>query len=71
MRLYELKSLPFTPEASYPGNIGIMEIIKFNQIASQDEKKLFKRLVALGQTKQAWDLIQAVTGVRLHGKEFA
>lgn len=57
-------------EASYPGNIGAMEVMKFFQIADEKQKELFKNLVANGKKKLAWKLIQDVTGVKLQGKEF-
>jgi len=57
-------------EASYPGNIGMMELAKFFQSASADQKQLFNQLLEKGKKGLAWKLIQDVTGVRLHGKEF-
>ena len=57
-------------EASYKGNIGIMEITKFFQLASDSDKSLFKEYVKQNLTKKAWDLVQRVTGVKLQGKEF-
>lgn len=73
MRLYEFTTTRPTSEASYPGNIGIMELIKFNKIASGTQKNLFKKLASLGRDHEAWDLIQKVTGVKLHqvDNEFA
>jgi hypothetical protein len=57
-------------EASYPGNIGIMEVARFFQTATDDEKSQFRRLVAQGDQRQAWQLIQQVTGVQLQGQQF-
>lgn len=59
-----------TGEASYPGNIGAMEVMKFFQIADDKQKKLFKDLVAKGKKGLAWKLIQDTVGVKLQGKEF-
>lgn len=58
-------------EASYVGNIGIMELVKFNQKAADAEKKMLRRLVDAGLTTQAWALVQQVTGVKLVGNEFS
>lgn len=53
-------------EASYAGNIGIMELIKFKQKASQEEKKQFDDHVKNNRHKEAWHMVQKVTGVKLH-----
>ena len=57
-------------EASYLGNIGMMEVAKFFNIATPEEKTIFKQLMSMGEKSKAWQLIQQVTGVKLHGKEF-
>lgn len=57
-------------EASYDGNIGAMEMFKFYQVASVEDKKLLKQLIAADKRGLAWQLIQRVTGVKLKGKEF-
>ena len=57
-------------EAAYKGNIGAMEMFKFYSKASDNEKMLLKKLIAAGQDRNAWRLIQKVTGVKLVGKEF-
>jgi hypothetical protein len=53
-------------ELSYPGNIGIMELSKFFEIATPEQKAHFKQLKAAGKTKEAWKFMQTVTGVKLH-----
>lgn len=53
-------------EASYAGNIGIMELIKFKQKANDSQKKQFDQHVKNNKHKEAWDLVQHVTGVKLH-----
>ena len=58
-------------EAAYPGNIGIMELAKFFDIATLEEKTRFKQLMNVDEKNKAWKLIQKVTGVKLQGKEFA
>jgi hypothetical protein len=57
-------------EASYPDNIGMMEISKFFKIASKEEKKTLKDLIGKKKFKVAWNLIQRVTGVKLQGQQF-
>lgn len=57
-------------EASYPGNIGMMELHKFFSKANDFEKKLLKDLIEKRNYSRAWALIQGVTGVKLQGKEF-
>lgn len=53
-------------EAAYAGNIGIMELIKFKQKANDKQKKQFDDHVKNKRTKDAWKLVQDVTGVKLH-----
>lgn len=53
-------------EASYAGNIGIMELIKFKQKASDSQKKQFDQHVKNKKHKEAWKLVQDVTNVKLH-----
>ncbi len=53
-------------EASYAGNIGIMELIKFKQKANDKEKKEFDDHVKNKRHKEAWETVQRVTGVKLH-----
>lgn len=53
-------------EAAYAGNIGIMELVKFKQKASVSQKKQFDDFVKNKKQKEAWELVQKVTGVKLH-----
>ena len=57
-------------EASYAGNIGAMEMAKFYQIATDEQKSALKDLINREKRELAWALIQKVTGVKLQGKEF-
>lgn len=57
-------------EASYPGNIGVMEVYKFLKLATPEQVKIFKKLIDDKQFKTAWVLIQGVTGIKLQGDEF-
>jgi predicted chitinase len=57
-------------EASYPGNIGMIELAKFFSTANEQQKILFKQLLERGKRGLAWKLIQDVVGVKLQGREF-
>jgi hypothetical protein len=59
MRAQELLS-----ELSYPGNIGMMELMKFQKIATPEQKVRMKFLLSTDK-KAAWDLLKHVTGVKL------
>ena len=53
-------------EAAYTGNIGMMEMFKFYEKASESEKKTMKELITAKKMKEAWDFLQKVTGVSLN-----
>jgi len=53
-------------EASYPGNIGAMEVFQFYRTASPEEKQEFDQYLDQNDYDHAWELIQDVTGVELH-----
>lgn len=53
-------------EASYVGNIGIMELIKFYTNATPEVAAKVKALIASKKDKEAWDIVQKVTGTKLH-----
>lgn len=53
-------------EASYAGNIGVMELVKFHQKANEEQKKKLKSHIDNKRAKEAWKLVQDVTGVKLH-----
>jgi hypothetical protein len=57
-------------EASYPGNIGAMEVAKFYRIASDEEKKKVRELIKNDKKKLAWKIIQQVVGIKLQGDDF-
>lgn len=56
-------------EASYPGNLGMMEMFKFKQVATPEQWKLMKSLIALKEFQKAWELLQKVTNTKLHEAE--
>lgn len=60
-----LPLLEMLSEANYKGNIGMMEMIKFYQIATEDQKREMKDLITAGRHEQAWHLLQTVTGQKL------
>jgi hypothetical protein len=53
-------------EAAYAGNVGIMELIKFKSKATDDQKKKFDDHLKNKRHKEAWKMVQDVTGVKLH-----
>jgi hypothetical protein len=52
-------------EASYKGNIGVMETVKFYQMANKAQIRRLEQLIARRSFDQAWKLIQTITGVTL------
>lgn len=52
-------------EAAYAGNLGIMELIKFQKVATPKEKAVMKKLVARNKENVAWELLKKVTQVKL------
>lgn len=57
-------------EASYKGNLGMMEMMKFFKVATPEEKELMKRLIAQGDQESAWKLLQQVTDTELVNELF-
>lgn len=53
-------------EAAYEGNIGVMELFKFHNQATPEQKKQLKDHIQNKRTKDAWQLVRDVTGVNLH-----
>jgi hypothetical protein len=53
-------------EASYAGNIGMMELVKFHSKASPKDKSMLQSHIKNKKHKEAWKLVQDVTGVKLH-----
>jgi hypothetical protein len=63
-----MRANQFIKELSYPGNIGMMELIKFQKVATPEEKIRMKFLLSTDK-KAAWDLLQQVTGTELQPLE--
>lgn len=53
-------------EATYEGNVGVMELIKFHKKASPAQKKMLQSHIQNKKHKEFRDLIHQVTGVQLH-----
>ena len=53
-------------EASYEGNIGLMELIKFHKVATPEQKKKFQTHLDKKNHKGVWDIVQSVTNTKLH-----
>lgn len=57
-------------EISYQGNLGMEEMFKFYQSASQEQRDKVQQLIKDGRPKAAWKIVQDVVGVNLQGPEF-
>lgn len=57
-------------EAPYVGNMGFEEMMKFYDVASDKEIKQVEKMIDRGKEREAWKLIQKVTGMKLKGKDF-
>lgn len=53
-------------EASYPGNLGMMELIKFKKLASVKQKQDLADHIKNKRHKEVGELIHKVTGTKLH-----
>lgn len=60
-----LERLERISEASYPGNMGAMEMVKFYQIATKEQERKMEDLLRRNKVKKAWEFLQKVTGVKL------
>ena len=67
----ESVSIPmYVQEAAYDGNIGMMELAKFYMKASPADKQKLQDAIKNKRFKEAWKMVEKVTGVKLVGKEF-
>ena len=57
-------------EASYAGNLGLIELVKFHQLATKQQSDEVKRLISNGQHSAGWRIVQDVTNTHLHGDQF-
>lgn len=51
---------------SYSGNIGMMEMMKFYKVATPAQKQQMQALIDGKKFDKGWELLQDVTGVKLH-----
>lgn len=63
-------AMQIVKEASYPGNLGYSEMMKFYKVATEDEISEMEDLLKRGDFKGVWRLLQRVTGTKL-GKQSA
>jgi hypothetical protein len=52
-------------ETPYKGNIGMMEMFKFYQMATVSEKSKMKQFLDAKNFDDAWKFLQEITGVKL------
>ena len=55
-------------EAVYKGNVGMMEMFKFHQVATPAQKDEMRKLLAAGKQSEAWELLKTVTGAKLRNE---
>lgn len=53
-------------ELAYEKNVGIMELVKFYSTAKPEHVATMKKLIVNKKHKEAWDMLQKHTGVKLH-----
>jgi len=61
------KETPPMKEAVYANNAGKMEVFKFFEVASDDQKTQFDNLVSSGNHKLALQLVEKVLGIKFQG----
>lgn len=64
--MVELNAATRLLSESYPGNIGMMEMMKFYKVATPDQKQQMKSLLDHKQFDAGWRLLQDVTNTKLH-----
>jgi hypothetical protein len=61
------KETPAMKEALYSNNAGIMEVFKFFNMATDEQKKQFDELVSGGNQNAALKLVEKVLGIEFKG----
>lgn len=61
------KETPAMKEAVYANNAGIMEVFKFFNVATDEQKKQFDDLVSSGNQNAALKLVEKVLGIKFQG----
>ena len=54
-------------ESTYPGNLGMVEMMKFYKVATVDQENKMNYYLDKGKFRAAWRLLQKVTGNKLKG----
>lgn len=57
-------------EAIYENNLGLIETVKFYEIAEKHVIENFEKLLNQDKIRECWQIIQNVVGVTLIGSEF-
>jgi hypothetical protein len=57
-------------EASYPGNLGFIEMMKFYQVAGKEEIKTMEKYLKSNEPNKAWELLNKVTKTDLKDIKF-
>lgn len=52
-------------EAAYPGNLGLMEMMKFHQVATDEQKAEMEEIVSRSDWRNFKRLIHEVLGIKL------
>jgi hypothetical protein len=69
-KYFKLKIVESITEASYKGNFGIMELMRFMSNADPELVKHVKALIKDGRDSEVWKIVQEFTGTRLVGDQF-
>lgn len=67
--MIKLKDL--VTELAYEGNLGVMELAAFYDVATNAQRKQLQKLIDTEKWKEAWTLVQKVTNTTLVGVEEA
>jgi len=57
-------------EVAYDGNLGFHEMFQFYNKANDSQIDKLEDLIKRKKFKEAWRLVQQITGMKLKGKEF-
>lgn len=49
----------------YETDVGIMELVRFYEIATNEQKREFSKLLKAGRNDKAWELVRKVTGTKI------
>lgn len=60
-----MRAKEFVTELTYKGNIGMMEMFKFHQVATPEQKQLMQQLISEKKYSHAWKLLKKVTNTNL------